>query len=384
MQMAVRTTHKSDVLYVLSGITLRLAIRMGFHRDGTSLGLSPFETEMRRRLWWWVVQVDLRISEIVGTKPSADLLEGDTKPPSNVEDEDITPNMIDPPPERHGITTVVATRIRCELIEFLRNAFPNQARLDTLASSDMPLDKKDSMINQFEDSMEQKYLRYCDPTNSLHSLTSIFVRSMICRMRLLAHNPRSSANHGVTLSQNERNIIFTNATKLLEYINLMQESSVFAKFRWIMGTTYLWYTILCVLIEARHRKTGPEVDRLWKVIGTVFSNYPAMFEEGGEAVFSAMGRWTLEVWDEYVAATKVEGNAEPRTPEFIDKTRRVRRSARKSSLASKSLTDSATHSEVQTPGQDIGHLPEFEDFASCDFSDLLSFEMNTNEWGRWV
>lgn len=367
---------------------------MGLHRDGVSLGLSPFETEMRRRLWWHIVQVDIRVSDIVGTKPSADLFSGDTKTPLNVADEDLVPNMVNPPAERNGITSIVLCLIRCELVNFMRIFSPNaldDVRLEALASSDVTIEKKDILINQLEDLLERKYLRYCDPCNSTHALASIFCRSLICKMRLLAHNPRRLGNSGITISQSERDLIFANATKLLEYVNVIQESAVFEKLRWQMGSTYLWNTVLCVLIEARHRKTGPEVDQLWKLLGSVFSKYTEMFEETAGTVYTAMGRWTLQVWDEYVSATTAEGRPQPVTPEYIDAIRRCRRPAGNNQTRSEaraepglSPADFAGLDGMQFSGQDAANPTQTDYFMSQEFSDFFNFELDSHEWGRWV
>lgn len=376
-------------MFVMSGIAVRLARRMGLHRDGISLGLSPFETEMRRRLWWHIVQVDIRVSDIVGTKPSADLFSGDTRMPLNVADEDLVPDMSDLPPERKGITPVVLCLIRCELVDFMRLFSPNaldDVRLEALVRSDVTIDRKDELINQFEDLLERKYLRYCDPCNSTHALASIFSRSLICRMRLLAHNPRRLGQSDSTVSQSERDLIFTNAKRLLEYVNVIQESPVFEKLRWQMGTTYLWNTILCVLIEARHRKTGPEVDQLWKLIGSVFSNYAEIFEEEAGAVYTAIGRWTIQVWDEYVSATTAEGRPEPATPEYINAIRRCRRPGGNGPNESGDPAQSAELAGIdgmQFTGQDAEHVPGVDYFSSQEFSDFFNFEIDSHEWGRW-
>ncbi|EHA25050.1 hypothetical protein ASPNIDRAFT_122227, partial [Aspergillus niger ATCC 1015] len=69
----------------------RIAQGLGLHRDGTYLGLSPFETEVRRRLWWAIYSLDCQSSEFraIGTQ----IREGtyDTKLPLNIHDSDISP-----------------------------------------------------------------------------------------------------------------------------------------------------------------------------------------------------------------------------------------------------------------------------------------------------
>lgn len=46
-----------------TGLAVRLAQSLGMHRDGSSLGLSPFDAEMRRRLWWGICILDTPASE---------------------------------------------------------------------------------------------------------------------------------------------------------------------------------------------------------------------------------------------------------------------------------------------------------------------------------
>jgi hypothetical protein len=49
--------------YNLTGLAARLAQSFGMHRDGRKLGLTPFETEIRRRLWWGICVLDTPASE---------------------------------------------------------------------------------------------------------------------------------------------------------------------------------------------------------------------------------------------------------------------------------------------------------------------------------
>lgn len=390
--MCVRKSYRVDTLFVLSGVAIRLARKMGLHRDGTSLGLSPFDTEMRRRLWWYLVHVDFRTADVLGTRPSMDLSSGDTKVPLNIEDEDLDPDMVNLPPERNGITSITLCLIQCETMETLRRfaTASGDVRWEVLFSPDVSVTKKENIITQIEDHLERKYLRYCDPSDSLHTMASIMIRSSICKMKLFAHNRRQFANSTSQASQRERNIVFENATKLLEYIALLKGGHHgLEKYMWQIGTSYLWNTILYVLIETRHRKTGPEVDRSWRLIGAVLSHYPQVFEQSTGAVYTALGKWILEVWDHYIAASKAEGLSEPLIPEYISAIRRCRRPEIDLSSGNASMSDyrpategSLSYSNVSSQKHEP-NLPDLAPFESYDFPDILSFEMNPNDWEQW-
>lgn len=47
-------------------IAVRIAQRMGLHRDGTAYGLDAVTSEMRRRVWWHVVWLDVQASSMNG------------------------------------------------------------------------------------------------------------------------------------------------------------------------------------------------------------------------------------------------------------------------------------------------------------------------------
>jgi len=48
-------------------VVVRLAYMLNLHRDGHGLQHTPFEAEMRRRLWWQIVLLDMRASEDVSS-----------------------------------------------------------------------------------------------------------------------------------------------------------------------------------------------------------------------------------------------------------------------------------------------------------------------------
>ncbi|GFF89694.1 uncharacterized transcriptional regulatory protein C139.03 [Aspergillus udagawae] len=389
--MCVRKSYSCDTLFVLSGVAIRLARKMGLHRDGSFLGLSPFDAEMRRRLWWYVVHVDFRVADVLGTRPSMDISCADTKTPLNVDDEDLYPDMTDLPPERNGITPISLCLIRYEIMISLHDFKTSSAadmRWEVLLGPNVPPAKKDNIISQIEDHLEQKYLRYCDPANPLHTFVSIMIRFSICKMKLVAHNPRQFARNHPKDVQTERDIVFTNATKLLEYVTLVQGGHRgLEKYTWQIGTSALWNAMLYVLIEVRHRKTGPEVDRSWQLIGDVFS-CPRIFGRTPEPVDTVLRKWTLQVWDHYVAASKAEGLPEPSTPGYINVIRGRTRSTRD---PSRTEHPSANHGPVDKSSlgcmqiQYDGHeyLPGLGPIESYEFPDILSFEMDPNEWVQW-
>ena len=57
--VTVRRHDDSRFVWTMTGLLVRIATSMGIHRDGAQFGLAPFETEMRRRLWWQVCTIGI-------------------------------------------------------------------------------------------------------------------------------------------------------------------------------------------------------------------------------------------------------------------------------------------------------------------------------------
>lgn len=83
------------------GCAMRMAMSMGLHRDSSEFGssrITPFNAEMRRRLWASIADLDYYMSNDCNL-PSL-LRESDATcgPPRNIDDADLYPDMTDLPP----------------------------------------------------------------------------------------------------------------------------------------------------------------------------------------------------------------------------------------------------------------------------------------------
>lgn len=372
---------------------MRLARKMGLHRDGMHLGLSPFESEMRRRLWWHILSTDFRASVLLNTQPSLGHPDSDTKEPLNLEDEDLHPNQTELLPERHGLTTNTVSLLRCDVMRFLRKlgsplrTEPHQELLETSTTSHT---KKMELVKQLEDSIESKYIRYCDPANSLHTLILIMGRSLLCNIKLHVYRPRIYAAQGLKVPEDDRAIIFTNAKKLLEYMDLVRSTRSLDKYVWQIGTTMLWNALLYVLIEARHRKTGPEVDQLWNLIGSVASKYAEISKPNTGVVYGTLRKWLIEAWAEHCIAVRERGFPEPLEPDYITLLRRCQATYEEPQAdptshadSNKVETESGCNTSEEIPGLDNRILPDTERGTSYDFSSILSFDADLDEWTQW-
>ncbi|KAB5580338.1 fungal-specific transcription factor domain-containing protein [Coniochaeta sp. 2T2.1] len=96
MQSCYLRSKDSDLnMWFLMGIIIRLAFRLGYHRDPSKLTTSPkpspFEGEMRRRVWATIFQIDTLMSFQIGLPSMIPAEYCDADLPRNLENSDFNP-----------------------------------------------------------------------------------------------------------------------------------------------------------------------------------------------------------------------------------------------------------------------------------------------------
>ena len=88
-------------VWVLVGMIVRLAMRMGYHRDPKYYPMiTPFQGEIRRRVWTFVRQSDLLFSFQIGLPSMIRLGDCDTELPRNLYDDEFDEDSKTLPPSR--------------------------------------------------------------------------------------------------------------------------------------------------------------------------------------------------------------------------------------------------------------------------------------------
>ncbi|KAF2759454.1 hypothetical protein EJ05DRAFT_498668 [Pseudovirgaria hyperparasitica] len=80
-----------DMTWLSAGTLLRTAIHMGLHRDPSHIPcMSVYQSEMRRRLWATVVELNLQGAMDSAASPLLSINDYDTASPSNIDDEQLS------------------------------------------------------------------------------------------------------------------------------------------------------------------------------------------------------------------------------------------------------------------------------------------------------
>lgn len=293
--LARRSAYDPHTLFSLTGIASRFAQRIGIHRDGAALGLNPWETEVRRRLWWKIFYLDCRAAEDSGCGNAFGLGKHpwSTKLPLNINDSDIWPSMRGPLVEREGATDMIFDSVMSTTGSFLKkHRAPDSTSYDglwtSLSSTALSNAEKDRAIDEHTRTVEEKILRYVDPSMPLHYATAIAARWTITKMRMVAHHPRS---FNARISEDERSFLYTTSLKLIEYQVLVATSELVRPYRWLFRDHFQWHGLIWLLRELARRTSDTEQG--WTQIDAVYKHFPKLLTDRGP-LFAAVRSLTLK------------------------------------------------------------------------------------------
>jgi hypothetical protein len=320
--LSVRDVYAPRAVWSLTGVAVRIAQTMGLERDGTFLGLSPFETELRRRIWWQLKLHDFRTAELCGLAKFRDLDMGVESPrwPTNLDDDQLHPGMTSLVDESDKVTDILFVAFRCEMTNFAASRvaeFRKQGKDPSMwALHTQDQSAKARAFIELQDTLETKYLRYCDPSQPLHLLTMLVGRYGMNVVKFLTHHPRK----WISLEQTpleERKLVWDVSIKLLEQHDMVQSNPMLQPFAWHATYFQQWHAFIHVLDILRADPLNSDAAKAWKLVGNTYENTPAMILDMKKPLHIAVARLCLKAYDaREVAIQTASLNLEP-TPDFI-------------------------------------------------------------------
>ncbi|OGE54586.1 hypothetical protein PENARI_c006G10685 [Penicillium arizonense] len=312
--LCMRSFSDPHTIWTLCGIATRIAQRIGIHRDGSSHGISVFDTEIRRRIWFQLMIIDATSAQFCGVASTP--LPGaiDVQPPMNANDSDLDPRMTEPAYEKEGPTEMIFCLARSAFGKWLHRWSKEAEGSNTgpwafLTSSSMTLSEKDKAIDELEAHMENNFFRHCDKSIPLHIATSMMASSAIHYTRLMAHHPRQYSDPSC-IPQSEKDIIFEHALKMTEHADYAQTCSAVQKYSWHMVNHVPWDAIILILSDMRHRRDPEEKSKVWHLIGNVYSRNLRESKGIQTPLHRAIQHLIVRAWRAYVE----ECNQHHRTP----------------------------------------------------------------------
>ncbi|KAI6782117.1 putative transcriptional regulatory protein-like protein [Emericellopsis cladophorae] len=320
-------------IFCMNGMAVRMAQRMGLHRDPGGYRLPPFEVEQRRRLWWTIVGYDRRIGEMTGSTVTALSSGGDCKMPLNVNDSDLHVDGKDMPNPHTGPTEMIFALARIEMsMAVASNSNRDSQKINSPEpkASSAKGDSKPSggptirlavpdsptyTLDGFCAHMEGTYLSQCDSKIPLHFFTITMTRQALCKMRVVNFLVRMHNAEAMPLKGVEREDLFLQATQMIEYDNVVQSSDSLIPFKWYSRHHFPFPAYMFLVQELRTRVLGPMVERAWDAI-TANYDLRGLLNNFHNPMHMAFKNTFIKAWDAHAAALSSQGKHAP-VPRFI-------------------------------------------------------------------
>lgn len=371
-------------IWILSGVALRISQRIGIHRDGSAFGLSAFETEMRRRIWFQLIIIDSTSAQFCGVATSPFVATGDTQPPTNANDSDLDPRMTEPPSEKTGATEMIFCLTRSEFGKWLRRWGKEYGDSSSpwafLTSPSMSLRRRDEAINEFESLVEEKFLRFCDSSIPLHLATNVMARSAIYYARLTAHHPRQYQDSISQLPQDEKNTIYETCLKMAEYAHFAQTNPNIQRFVWHIVNHMPWDAMILMLSEMRNRTNPEEKSMVWQIIGDIYSRYlRQMTRTSHVPLHNALQNLIVKAWKSYIQDCNNHDRVPTSCPEIVSSLlKQADGSTGKETIEREPNMGEFDASFQDVPSQSIP--AEYLGTGPDDINFLMNDSPNWNEW----
>jgi hypothetical protein len=331
---AVRDIYEPRTVWTLTGVAVRIAQGIGLDRDGTVLGLSPFDTEIRRRIWWQLKSHDFRTAELCGLAKFRDLATGaeNTKWPANIDDKDLRPSMTSLEPATTGLTDASFVAFKFEMTKFAGSRIANFRKLGkdpsdwNLDTADNDKDETRASVKILQETLEMKYLRYCDPSQPLHLALLLIGRYGMNIVTFLTHHPRRWATMAhVPLT--ERTLVWDGSIKLLEQYNMMLTNPLVCQFAWHAPYFQQWHAFIHILDTLRADPIRPDASKAWQLVGSIYENTPELGSDMKKPIHVAIGNLCLKAYNARESALRSKSMFCPPTPGFVENLRQHRTTA---------------------------------------------------------
>jgi hypothetical protein len=259
--LALLRRHDSPrFVWMLTGLVIRMAQYLGLQRDGTHFEhLTPFEIEMRRRVWWGVCMLDVRASEDQGTDLTIANGSHDTRIPLNVNDADISPEMTQMPPERKSVTDMSFARINFAVGEIVTRIMASGVKDGTAGLQD-----QSRMLDEICQEFELGYFSYViEPEDVAYRAGVIVGRLVVAKMTLIVYLPVLFSPPSEQLSDDIRTKLLVSAIEVAEYNHALNSEPAYRRWRWLYQSYTHWHAIVYLMIEITRRPWSSTVERAW-------------------------------------------------------------------------------------------------------------------------
>jgi len=269
-QTCLRAYDCSRASWALNALVQRTAQSIGLHRDGKNFNLSPFDSEMRRRLWGIIHSTDIRAAEDLGISLANSEPSADTALPSNLNDSDISPSMASLPPAKEGFTGMTYTLVRIE------TAYASQRAIQHIGSVSATAPSKDMRIQILKEHNDRltDLGRDCNENIPEQRAALNSMQLLIAKNQFLLELPQSIDWHSKGKDNpNVNDDTLLAACKVLEHNLRLLSDEITRGYRWHIRTFFQYHILTYLLWHLCVKPSTPHSERAFKIADSYFGSF---------------------------------------------------------------------------------------------------------------
>lgn len=256
-----RQDDNSRGLWIMTGVIVRAAINMGYHRDPSQLSsLSVLQSEYRRRVWNAVTNMDDLASFLVGFPRMMGAIYSDTKEPRNLHDWELSEKTTVLPPSRPLTEPTPATYVIVKgRLAHVLGRITDFNNLPSLGSYDTVLNLDKSLHEAYQNI--PSHMKVYQRQGDLHSfngrsgisglqLESLYHKGMCTLHRRFIAKARLDPQYKLS-----RDRCLSSALAILDYQRLLEPS--WYKFSGVRQM--LAFAAMILFLELEHGRRGPDL-----------------------------------------------------------------------------------------------------------------------------
>lgn len=199
-----------------------------------------------------------------------------TKRPLNINDEDMSPDTIEPLTARIGFTTMTFCAVNHEVFMFHRRCNIMGYSSGNLATPQpMKIEDQIIMMTELQEHLKEEYLIHCDLRNPIAWVTVAVTQLIVKRFWLAIYHPLQHERIPNTRPNMTREQLLTITVELLESAHRLEIEPATTQWRWFFDSWVQWHALAVALAELCVQNQGPLVQRAWAIIDEVFEPWAA-------------------------------------------------------------------------------------------------------------
>lgn len=261
------------------GLALRVAYSHGLHQDGNGQTLGAFEAEMRRRLFWQILALDMRASEDRGSEPTLTDHSFNTIMPRNLDDKDFGHDSQHPLHTRAGPTEMTLCLLE---IDALCTGWKINLGLSASESKNLALHEREDLVRDYARRIEFTYLANRHSLDQKTSLMYEIGHYWIHKLWLMLYYPLRRQGRLEQVHSSDQGL--QTAVRFLNSNELIEQHPSSAGFTWLFRTYAPWQAVAVALAEICNQPHSALADAAWDIIENRLGDWSGRLASTKEAM----------------------------------------------------------------------------------------------------